>query len=401
MNYQYFYIENYCMKCRLYPNKSQKIELDKNFHAAHVCYNNMGYLLRLLDPEIVIEKTDVNNPDEVVHWPNYANMMKKSFLDRLRLDSPIIDRLPASALASNVYGIVMDIKKSCGQSTKNKCVNSNRKPMPIEKWGMKYKGNDGNNYVVGHHYYTKKNPRRSYSFQMSANNVVSTDNHNVYRVSLKSRSSIFKNEYGKYLTYDIDNIKCRGVNENIRFDEALSIDFSKYIKQKNNRFTVTIEKDNCENYYIVFLLNGIYKPIPVSEKKESIGIDAGEISLATLSNGKKYTNVFDANTRMMRDKDAIDRINRKLGNSWGYKNPRFLDKYKKDKTIRPSKRYFRLNNKVNQYHKDNSNRRTNYYNVVTNEILANADMIGIESLKVRNMFIRKVKSSDKQEKKKT
>ena len=44
---KYFPLEQYSMKCRLYPNKTQAKIIDNQFHMIHVYHNNLIHDMRI------------------------------------------------------------------------------------------------------------------------------------------------------------------------------------------------------------------------------------------------------------------------------------------------------------------------------------------------------------------
>ena len=172
---KYFKIENYAMKCRLYPNKSQARDLDKMIHAVHVIHNMIIHDWK--NGINVIEKEDKNNVGSFIHFPDFSKPFKKEGLDIYRSQNEIISLVPGGALSSKC-GLIADMKKALEKTGNH----------PIEQWGEKYTNKNGEEIVKGIKYYNKKNPRGSFSYQIRVSNISSTNNFNVLKININSKN---------------------------------------------------------------------------------------------------------------------------------------------------------------------------------------------------------------------
>ncbi len=147
-----------------------------------------------------------------------------------------------------------------------------------------------------------------------------------------------------------------------------------------------MSKDNCGKYWICTTLPVVYKPVKVANHPEPIGIDVGIKDIAILSNGIKYENRRYKNG--IHGEVQIHRrlLDRRLSRRWGWANIKFRDAHKADKTIVPSKSYFRTQQKISRFEQRIMNQRNWANNNITSDIVRQASMIGIESLSIKNMF---------------
>ena len=380
---QYYKIKEYSMKCRLYPNKTQAANIDKMIHGVQALHN---MLIHDFKNGIFVNKS--NRPD-------FKNAFKKNGLDKYRDVNKSISIVPGNAFSGTKNGLIVDMVKAYDKTGNH----------TIDQWGEKYTNKDGEKITKGIKYYTKKNPRRSFSFQTKVSNIKPCKNRNVLRININSQKC--KNE----------NVKIRGWNKNIRFDESCEMDFADWVKTHgDNIITICVKKDNCGDYWIIFHLRNIYKPIKTPENKgDCIGIDVGEITLATLSDGTKFDNIFDYTKEhngkdIKSEQETLKYYNRKLSRSQGWRNPEFRDRYNEKKKnngeiISPSKiyRYYEMKNNI--LNRTIQRQRKNYYHTVTSQIVASYDCIGIEGLRIKDMQFKKgdneKEKNNKQNKKST
>lgn len=355
----------------MYPNKTQAKQIDTLIHAAHVFYNMALYDMKENFTN-TRESPSTTDEGKTVHFPDFKSMGKADYINQLRSQNEIIKYLPGAAISNIKCGLILDMQKAWEATGKH----------PVENFGKKYTDKDGIEHTLGCSFYSKKKPRTSYAYQTTLANIIPTDNPNIVTVKLTSRA------------FPVDgSVKVRGVNSRLRFDDNCSVDFSAWVTENRKKsIIIRVSKDSCGDYWIVFSLSNVYKPINVPDTTlDSVGIDVGEIDIASLSNGDKYSNVFASNPRIKRNQKSKEELDKKLSRSWGWRNPEFREAYKKDKTITPSKRYNRLDLKHKQVSSAIARQRADYYNKVTAEIISKADMIAIESLSVKEMFHSKDK----------
>lgn len=360
-------IDVYCMKCRLYPNKAQEAQIEALFHGAHVCYNMVLYRIGK-EKQFTREKPNKEG-DGTVHFPDFNAAFSKASLDILRHENEFVNYLPGEAMSSIKYGLSSDMKKSWSKSGS----------LPVEYWSKK----------KGPRYYSKKRPRTSFCYQTAMSNVHVDENRSVVRVKIGSRN------------YQVDGlVKARGVNQRVRFTSDLTKDFHDWVESGEvKKVPMRIEKENGR-YYVVFMLKNVWKPYTVAENRsEHTGIDVGEISLATLSDGTKYQNIFETNPYFYHNTASLDELNKIMSRKWGWKNIKFREAHKKDTEIVPSKAYTEADQRYKVLSARRNDRKRTYYDMVIADIIAHNKALAIETLSVKDMFWYK-EPSDEEEKKK-
>ena len=377
---QYFAIDNYSMKCRLYPNKEQAQYIDNCLKGIKALSNMINYDMR--NSFMWTNESKDKETGEIIHWADFTKAFSKESLDYYRDKNEYINYLPGAALSSSVYGLCHDFKMSAEKP--NKC--------PVEKWGETYIDKDtGQKKRMGVSFYSKTKPPKSFSYKVSVSKLITYKNRNVLGIKLGNK----KYKFDSY-------VKIRGWNQNIKFDEDHEIDFRQWISDnaKKESIRIRISKDNCGDYYIIFLFPKVYKPMKVLEEREDCrGIDVGEKTLVTISDGTKIDNLYDYNTRIMDEKSTIDFYNRKLSRSEGWRNIDFRNRHKSDKELQPSKNYQRLDLKHKKLNRKIQRQRVHYYNVISAKLATSYNVLGIEGLNVRDMkFVKDKNESKKQDK---
>lgn len=352
-NYTYLPVKNFSMKCRLYPNKTQKKMIDRILHGVQVAHNIALYDMKRYFTNTVEKKN--KNGDGVVHFPDFSKMSSANYLNILREAHPDIECVPAGALSSKNGLILKDMKKAW--------ISVGR--VPIEFWDMKY--------------YSKFKPRTSYTYQETFSKISpKDDNHKVFYMNL--------NKLGK--------VKIRGWNQKIRFDDIFEMDFLKYSESnKKTNITITISKDMCGSYYICFNNLTCYRPIKgyQTEYKE-VGLDLGVHDLLIQSDGNKIEHKkFRQNEQV-----KIGNIQKKMARSFGNANKKFRDLRKKSAygSVVPSKRYERLKISAARLSRDIARKRENYNHNITTDIVREFSFIGIESLDVKGMLEQKKENGE-------
>lgn len=368
---KYYLIENYACKCRLYPNKTQAKQIDEWLDAARLFHNLALYdILVNHNPNILTEKVDKDNPERVVHWINFSNLGKASYINILREKEPRIDRIPGAALNSSVFGVVNDMKKSWETTGKH----------PIENFGKEYIGKDGNTHRIGISYYSKKKPRKSLTYQASKSNIFFTENKNVIKIKLSSRN------------YPIEGlVKIRGFNNDLRFDDKYQMTFEEWLKDaKKKLITITISKDTVGDYFICFHLNNVYKSINEQDcLAEETGVDVGEIDLITSFDGENYYksgNLIEHNRKVSKERQAIICLNKKLSRKEGWENPDFLKRRKKNKDLQVSKSYEYSSLQKNKLLRKITRQRKDFQSKEVIKLINQSSNISIETLKVKDMY---------------
>ena len=363
----WYLIPNYAMKCRLYLNEAQKQKVDTILTGLRIAHNVTMYemVTNMVNTKESIDKAAAENGEtKIVHFPDWAAMMKKEWLDHLRQEHPIIREIPSGALSSNVCGIFVDCKKAweagrvyTRREGEKKVKYHIKGRCPVEKYSPQY--------------YGQKKPRTSYSYQEQMKKFEVRENRNVIYCNLANVS-----------TGRLRDIKIRGWNQKLRFGEKQEADFAAYLQANREKpLIITISRDNCGDYYIVFKLNNVYKWMPDEERK-AIGVDAGIADVAITSEGKKYPCKRFAREKKRRKK----LLGRQCSRRWGWANEAFRKAHRADPTIVPSKNYQEAMQAIQRLDRKVARRREDYNHSVTYDIVRSASFIGIEDLNVKGMM---------------
>lgn len=373
---KYYEIKNYVCKCRLYPNKTQAEQIDNLIDAARLFHNAALYdVLVNRNPDVVYAAPDKFNPNGIVHWIDFNAMAAAPYLNKLREIDPRINRINGTALSGKHTGVVADMKKAWKRTGE----------VPIEKFGEKYRNENGEEITKGITYYTKKKCRKSYTCYPQQNIITFTKNPKVIKVKLRSKH------------YSVDGeVKIRGFNNDLRFDSSCMMEFHDYIEANpKKKLRITVSKNNCGEYYISFLLPKVYKPINESETlAEEVGIDVGEVDLMTTYDGSKVEktgNLRDHNRKIVREQKAREVLGRQLSRRQGWSNEDFRERHKKDKTLEPSKSYAYTQERYNKAANKIVNQRKDFQHKMVMDVIKEAQNISIEGLRVKDLFDSKSK----------
>lgn len=417
------------MKFRLYPNKEQQRSIDNIIHCLQVYHNNVIHDMKT-NFLYTKEADDKENPGSKIHWPDWdhadelkGGMKNKEFYKKYVEADERLKSIPSGAFSGNTTSIINDMKKAW-EST-GKC--------PVERWECKKKDEDGNKINIGVSFYSKSHPRKSFSSQITANRF-----KRVPYNDLDSEGNIqYKNNVMLITIPKVGLVKARGWNKDIRFDESQEIDFLTFCEQNpKKQFTCTISKDGSCAYYIsVSMMNKetkvskgksvantkpiVWKNAVVPDvRKDSEGVDVGEINIAILSDGTKYDRVSDHNKKVKKLRKKIDYYNQRHSKMWGYRNEDFKAEMKRIKTHntrvekqnenlpedqkkellplpKPSNQYLRMQRKINDLNRKIVNIREDYQHKVSKEIVTGTNFLGIETLKVKDMQEDKEKTPEK------
>lgn len=339
----YYYLENYTMKCRLYPNNETSAKIDHIFDGIRSAYNTTLY-------ELVTNKTNAKKSSKSEnYYPDFSAMMKKAWLDELREMRPIVKDVPAGALNSMRMGIfARDMKKAWESQGRHS----------IDFWKPKY--------------YSNARPRRSFTVQVCLSSIKETDNSHVFKINIPK----------------VGLVKVRGWNKDSRFDSELSKTLIDYAKENpKKRIFITVSKDSCNDYYISFVLSGVYKLLKnVPDEKVELGVDVGIKDIAILSDGAKYENKKFKNGKNGEVQKHRKILCRRLSRREGFKNEEFRAMRKSNKELQPSKTYMRTSLKLAKLERSVTRKRLDYNNNITTDIVRKSSFIGIESLTVKGLF---------------
>ncbi len=368
-NKTYLKIGTYSMKCRLYLNSEQSKAIDRAIYAVQCYHNSLLYniyngnectVAKAYKPskkkEIVrkpgesdfeynqrVESYELESKykeGDTIHFVDFKKAFSAEYKNKIALEHPCINNAVAASITTNI-GLLKDMQKSFGK-------------MPIEFKKPKY--------------YSKKKPRKSITYQINLGNIFTKENNNVLYLNLGKRLGV---------------VKVRGWNKNIRFDEQGNTNFVEYAGQnKKSKVTITISKDNCNDYWVVFTLTDIVYKETKCDTTSEIGVDVGIKNLATLSDGTQYENKkFKENSQK---KSSV--YSRQLSKAQGWSNQRFVEAHRADRSIMPSHNYEKLKIRNAKFSRKIARQRENWQNVVTKDIVNRNSLIAIESLDVSGML---------------
>ena len=368
---RYIQCDNYCIKLRAYPTKEQAETIDKILHGLRLAYNATAYEMTHGNTQVTKE----SKKDPEARFPNFSACMKKEWRQFLIEKHEEIAVVPSAALMSSCYGIFgKDMKKAyegyhpdvVGRQARTRTgipkthkdgspvweKSKTAKKMPCGKWKPSY--------------YSGKRPRASFTVQTMQNGFVFKENSKTVYIGVTN----------------VGKIKTRGWNFDLRFGDAPQKTFEEYFSGTKKAFGVTVEKDNCGDYYIVVQLQSVWKLFRDGEDHYPIGIDVGIKDLAITSDGVKYEN-----RKFKREKKReIRRLSRKISRRQGWSNIEFREAHKKDSSLTPSKSYESVVLKKAKLERKIARKRSDHNHCVTADIVGKSSFIGIEDLNVKGMM---------------
>ena len=419
---KYFPLEQYSMKCRLYPNKTQAKIIDDQFHMIHVYHNNLIHDMRI-NGKYLTKIEDEKNPGNYVHFPDFYNtdgfeygMKTADFYKVYIKEDPRMRVIPAGVFSNQTRSIIDDMTRAYDKTGHH----------PVEQWGEKYTDKDGNQVEKGIKYYTKANPRHSYWTQIAASQI-----HRIPERELENGEVIYK--YNSFLVNvpKVGYVKVRGWNKNIRFDDSGNMDFLTWAeKNPNKKISCNVNKDKCGDFYISFAFGNskkskkasgpvVWKNMDVPEERIDIeGVDVGETNLAITASGEKFDNIFNYNKKVEPLYRKIEYLQNKRARAWGWANEKFREENNKIKKenkkkkemneslpdnqkqdfaplLTPSKAYDELTLKINKYFRKISRIKEDYYHKVADYLVTKTNTLGIEGLSVSGMFEDKESTPEK------
>lgn len=362
-------VQNYAMKCRLYPTKAQKQSIDDALHGLAVFHNCLVYDM-WHNGKNVTEKQkkakDGIESDEKVHFPNIRAALTKEYKDQLLKEHPIIEKCPQAAITTNV-GLKADLQKEFGR-------------LPIECQKPKY--------------YNDLHPRLSYTYQESISKIQPGENVKAFWINLSK----------------LGPVKVRGWNPKLRFgNDEEELDFLAWARQADPKtmLTVTVSRDKVGDYFIVFKIKVCRKPFaPCPPPEAAVGVDVGIKDLAICSDGTKF-----ANPKFKKKQKRLQRlVNRKMARRWGPANEEFREVQKKNraewkkyhecvengvpvdgppKRIQESAGYRKARRQHAKLNRKISRQRDNYNHSISRKILSENAVVAVESLSIKNMVRNK------------
>ena len=392
----YDFIEDYTMKCRLYPNKKQREQIDRILIGVRIAYNCSLYAV-LNDPAASKQDDKPNENGEYPHYPNFGYLTAKEWKAKITEENPIVKEVPAYAITGNAGCIKYDLARALSAPRKK---DGKHVVMPVERTkqmielkkhlrkrirDLRSRGADQKvidalkeemKGLRAPSYYNSEKPRMSYTYQEPCSKFFTKSNRNAMYARLARLSDC--GDEGKEST-----CKIKGWNQEIRFDPEGKMQFPEWLQEnKSKQITITISKDNCDSYYICFKLhNAVYKPMSKKVGKE-VGIKMGAKDLVTLSDNEKFQNKRFKEQEQRHKR----RVSRRLSRRWGWANEQFRAAHVQDKTIRPSKTYERTRLKLAKLERKIARRRANENHIISRKIVQENGRIGIETLDVVKKF---------------
>lgn len=359
-------IPAYTINLRLYPNKQQKDLIDRIILATGKAYNMAVYDM-FINRINTIEKKDENG--NLIHFPDLRTMASKKYLDKLRESVHDADLIPANALSGTSGIFLGDLAKSLESQVKTQTKKKSKRPIENSKPC----------------YYSKKHTRNSYKYSEHLSKIFFDENNdNVIYFNLAK----------------IGKIKARGMKgylKFLRFDESGKLDFKKYVAiNKRKQVFTTVKKDNCGDYFLQLCLTDLYKIVKLEEKRKKIGVDVGVSTLITLSNGTKYENPKIKNGSDGSVNRHRECLKKRLSRRQGYGNIKFRkelsDLKKEGIELLPSKRYLETKLKIAKLERKITRQRKHHMENMVLDIVRKYDFIGIETLSVTDMYVKKIKN---------
>jgi hypothetical protein len=345
------------MKCRLYPNKEQKKAIDDILAGLKAFHNMVLYdmFTNFVNTKEVVDK----KTGEILHWPDLRSAAKADYINTLREQNELIKKVPGGALSTNSGIILADIKRQLNP-LKEGTDGKKQKALPIER--------------MKPNYYSKGHPRTSYTYQEGLSKITPNSKKCFYITLTK-----------------IGTVKVRGWNNDLRFGTNQDMNFVEYAQfNKKGKVTVTVKKDSCGDYWIIFKLHDVYKPLKhEKEDRENneIGCKTGTENLFVLSDGMKYPNKRFKKT----EEERIKALNQRLSRREGYSNIDFRKRAKEDPELKSSKRYEKTKLHLAKVHRKIARKRNYYNNNITTEMIRNNGFISVESLNLKQIATTKRK----------
>ncbi|WP_214721384.1 IS200/IS605 family element RNA-guided endonuclease TnpB [Exiguobacterium sp. s192] len=215
----------------------------------------------------------------------------------------------------------------------------------------------------------------SHSLQSSAKHL--TDPYDRFFKKQNKRPR-FKSKRNPVQSYKTNIEKKNQLPEVSIVGSKLKLPKLKWVRFANSRqvagriLNATIRRNASGKYFVSLLVEQEIHELP--KTGSSVGVDVGLKNFAILSDGAVYKN--DRYFRSLEKKLA--REQRKLSR----RQRMALDKKVK---LSESKNYQKQKRKVARIHEKIANKRTDFLHKVSTEIVKNHDVIGIETLQVKNM----------------
>jgi putative transposase len=169
----------------------------------------------------------------------------------------------------------------------------------------------------------------------------------------------------------VQSVSIDFINRRIKIPKVGHIKFyqNELFEPSINRIaSATLSTDNLGGFYISLCVDDGKDPVDVKlvkNCKNIVGIDVGIKTYATLSNGKQYENpkYFES------DEKKLKKLSKELSRS-----------------VKGSKRYEKKRVRLARWHRKIANKRKDFLNKLTTELVNTYDLICVEDLKISNMI---------------
>jgi putative transposase len=181
----------------------------------------------------------------------------------------------------------------------------------------------------------------------------------------RARYPTFKKKHGRQSAeYTTSAFKWDGQQLTLaRMEQPLSIRWSRPLPKDAKPTTITISRDTAGRYFVSFLVEEDFKPLPVTP--QTVGIDLGLHDTVTLSTGEKVGN-----------EKFFSRDEKKLA-----KAQRILSRKQKG-----SKNRVKAKLKVARIHARIADRRQDFLHKLTTRLIHENQVLCVESLSVKQML---------------
>lgn len=373
---QYYKVPNCTMKCRIYPNQAAQKCIDRIIHGVQVAYNIATY-----DMYTTYRNTKEITAEDgnVYHFVDYKTLTKKENLDWLREQHPDIRVVPGGALSGRGGAFISDHQRAMS----HRAIEYTRKDGKVirkhDKKARTGKGGALRPYSLEKaqiSYYSKRFPRRSYTYQTSLkSNIAFSENENVFYVLLVN---VTDPTTGKKIP-----IKVRGWDKRLRFaasqeefDLNTAMDFRGYVQnlEAKKAHTITILKDAAGMYWLTIKLADAYIPMAEAPAGVEVGVYSNTNTTATLSNGTVYDNQHFKEIAQ----EHIGGLSAKLSRKQGWANEKFRALCHADPQIGLSKSYLETQRKHAALEQRIARKRKLHNHIVSSDVVKNAFSISIE-----------------------
>lgn len=377
--YKWFKKENYTLKGRLYPNKTQKKQIDQILFWLGVYYNTALRECKEgveVNGEIVHKNTIPCKKHPEYLYPDWNGMKSKEYKKSILERYPEIKKyVPDYSITGNSGVIGRNAQKSFENSTYDVEQPDGTvityKVKSILRWDPAY--------------YEKGHVIKTFDAQIATSGFKRTANLRVLKINIPK----------------VGKMTCRGLNMDIMLDDGFGgklnfIDYCEF-KSKSHIYCDITHIPHTDVYTISIKLNDIMQSQKVmKEKAKSIGIDMGFKDTFIMSNGLVYPNNKYMNAKLNKIKGYSNIQKRRQGND----NEKFREQNKKIEKenekreknnelplplLKKSHRYQDIVNRQAKLYWKIHNRRMNDAEKISSYVVSSNEDIVVETLKISEM----------------